>query len=952
MSAPLGPLWRAAVVSLLFLAVHAGARTVDGVSALPGEPGRDVLKFSEGGHTDYGDWTAFVAASPQSWTPGAAFSLRATLLLGPDHIAAMQRAGIKVDALLLLLTAEMSFASTGWLRLPSDERMSTLLTPTSLAIEGGVQGAVTPRFGYPFGTPLDELVTVPLASLQSVQDGKRAQFEIQTRLPATLPPGLYRLRLDWGVKAGARRTNLNGGTFAVRPFSDQAGTRSYHYSPVFPASGPDSSGKEIDAESIQPRIPWVLLAAYNSNGYRGVVAEEDRHRFALSDRNIIPDEVILPLYDERGNKIAYSLEPRFPADSIDPLSNIPWDYSTGEMTLDITGPDGTSVRAGTRPFVAKSANGATTKHASFTAWKPAGYGKYVVTARGWIADTSGRRYEGGGTYSFWIAKRMTMATATFQGMPYPVGSRYGRDIGFAPAVPAKVEVTASLFVNSDPLNVKAVSYSGIATAGGLFGAAQGMKALSLDAPGEYHARILATYTDPEGHLWVCAMRHAGVVYSDDSPVEAHGKKILVKGKFVERGETGFEGYIEANGTKHLAHITFPYVPGDVLLIASEGQGSNKIEPVLTYSVKGTEEAWDPRLAGVGISNLSIKTSNGLSPHLFPEYITDVEYYYGAAPRPGFMSRFLVGESTVRAPYWPTSPNAFGGQIGASANGDLPGDIYRLLGGVVLRRTGKEPMYAGYIASAFLLPRGTNNNRVVAPGSEDLTGATGEKARFFLVGLRPGMTYEQGALFAPAVQVDPILPAGVRFVLTFPDGRTRTAEGTADKFGYFAGAEKWPLDTPGVYRYTLEASWGSHRGVMPGLPATGGVFYVLAKERPSGAPGLVLDLAGQSTFQPSAGVVISGTSTAKEVHFSLITPGAVIAIGSLPVENGRFRYSLDPAAIHASVPIYDIVNAATGKPEIGRLLHLTFFSEERPPGGTVFHDMARVIIRGNTVIATR
>lgn len=136
--------------------------------------------------------------------------------------------------------------------------------------------------------------------------------------------------------------------------------------------------------------------------------------------------------------------------------------------------------------------------------------------------------------------------------------------------------------------------------------------------------------------------------------------------------------------------------------------------------------------------------------------------------------------------------------------------------------------------------------------------------------------------------------------------------------------------------------------MPGLPATGGVFFVLAKERPSGARGLVLDLAGQSTFPLSAGVVIAGTSTAKEVHFALITPGAVIAIGRLPVENGRFRFSLDPAAINASVPIYDIVNAATGKPEIGRLLHLTFFSEESTPGGALFQDMTRVIIR-NTVI---
>ena len=183
-------------------------------------------------------------------------------------------------------------------------------------------------------------------------------------------------------------------------------------------------------------------------------------------------------------------------------------------------------------------------------------------------------------------------------------------------------------------------------------------------------------------------------------------------------------------------------------MAAEGQGANKIEPVLTYQMHGDTSAWDTTLNDVGRTNLRIQTSNGYSPHLYPEYITAMEYYYGAAPRPGFMGRFLVGESTVRAPYWSVSPNSFGGQIGASPNGDAPGDIYRLLGGVVLRRPGQDPLYAGYIASAFMLPKGTNNNRVVAPGSEDLNGPLGEKARFYLVGLRPGTAFPVGGHVPP------------------------------------------------------------------------------------------------------------------------------------------------------------------------------------------------------------
>lgn len=910
------------------------------------------LSFAAQGHTTYGDWHADITLTHSLWRPATKVGTEALLRISDQHLSAMAKAGIKATDLIVLVTAERSFDADGWIRLPSDERMSTLLTPGGLAIEGGIQGAVTNRFGYPFRTPVDLLETIAVSRLRPVAGGLIADFDTIADLPPDLPPGIYRLRFDFGVRAGARTLNLNGYGFAVRPFSDQAGTNCYAYSPPLPASGVHASGRLVDATRIQPRLPWLLLAAYNSNGYRGVIADEDKHRYATSDRSIIPDDVVLPMVDDRGAHVAYSLEPAFATDAIDPEGNIPWDYARGQLSVRITAPDGKATDLGTAPFVEKRGLGPTTRLPAFTAWKPAAYGAYTVTATGWIADAWGRRYEGGGTYRFWIAKRMTMATATFQGMPYPVGGKYGRDIQFNPAVPADVEVTATLYPGSDPAAARSLTYAGKATAAGIFGAAQGMKPFTLDAPGEYHARVFARYTDPEGHLWVCVMRHAGVVYSEDSAVIAHGKKVLIGGQWVDRGETNFEGYVEPDGTNHLAHITFPFQAGDVILIAAEGQAANKIEPVMTYEIKDKPEPWDPKLAGVGVSNLRIKTSNGLSPHLFPEYITDLEYYYGAAPRPGFMSRFIVAESITRAPYWPTSPNAFGGQIGASPNGDTPGDVYRLLGAVVLRRKGEAPQYAGYISSAFILPKGTNNNRIVAPGSEDVIGATGEKARFFLVGLRPGMAYETGALFAPAVQIDPIVPATVRFTLDFPDGRQKIAEGVGDRFGSFVGAEKWTLDVPGVYRYRLEASWDGHAGGMPGLPTGGGEFYVFNKERPAGEAGLRIYLPNQSAFSPTQGLTIEGNSSASSVHLAAITPGAVIEVADLPVSNGRFVYRFDPVAVHEKVPIYDIVSITTGQPQIGRVVHLTFFSKERAGDGTPFWDFARVILRGTTAISTR
>ncbi len=918
------------------------------------EPYEDTrLQFGDTGYTDFGEWQCSAAVSPAEWLPGSLLAVESTLTVMDSHLEALAAAGKKAAAFCLLVTAERTFDANGRLRLAGDERMSTLLTPTGLAIEGGVQGAVTDRFGYGFRTPVDLFAVRPLDESQASNGNRRIDFQLLARLPEDIPPGLYRLRLDFGIMAGRSYLSLNGDIFAKRPFFKGRPTESHLYSPIIRCSGRRPSGEWVDAGLIRPRIPWVLLANYNSNGYKGVVAEEDRCCFALSPRNIIPDEVILPLFDDAGRRLTYSLEPQFPADTIELRSAIPWDYARGELSVEITEPDGTLTSLGTSPFVGKAGQWPTTRNPAVTQWKPRMYGQHTVRATGWTADVWGNRYEGGGTYRFWIAKRMTLATATFQGMAYPVGARYGRDIQFAPAVPAAVEVNAVLYPNSDPARAKRISYKGMASAAGVFGAAQGAQPFVLDAPGEYHGHVLARYTDSEGHLWVCSMRHAGVVYSDDDLIVARGKKLTVKGQYLDRGETRFEGYVDSEGESHLAHVNFPYRSGDVLLIASDQQGANKIEPVLTYDWKDRPLTYDARWQAIGATNLRLVTSNGLSPHLFPEYITEWGYYYAAAPRPGFMGRFLVGEDGVRAPYWPTSPNSFGSQIGASSNGDLPGDIYRLLGGIVLRRSdGTSAHYAGYLSSAFLLPRGSMNNRVTAAGAEDVPGPHGARARVFLVGTRPGMIYETGSAWAPAAQIDPILPVTVTAVLTYPDGRQKVWQGVGDRFGSFVGADKAVLDMPGVYRFWLEADWEGHKGYMPGLPREGGDIYVVERDRPADARNLLLDLPNQTTFPSALGITIAGSSTARSVRYAAVIPGAVVEQGSLQVHDGRFEYFFDPGKFNSITPTYDNVNLVTGRPEIGDVVHLTFFSGETMPDGRTYHSFARVIIRGNKIFYAR
>ncbi|MEL7563036.1 twin-arginine translocation signal domain-containing protein [Dehalogenimonas sp. 4OHTPN] len=915
------------------------------------QPEDGFFHFFGYGTTSAGEWDAEVAVDALSWQPGAQISLDVSLYL-PNSIIQKLAPKIIVEQVCLLVTAERAFDADGIHRFPSHERMSSYVTPTGLAVEGGVQGAVTRRFGGRYQTPLDEFLTVPLEAPPTASDERRIVFRLLPTVPAEVPPGIYRLRLDFGVVAKGKNYSLAGLAFAQRPAASAMPAESHFYSCPFKVSGRQPDGRFIDASTIKPRLPWVILSGYGSNGYSGVVAEEDKASFALSPRNIIPDDVILPLYsDDNKTKAVYSLEPRFPTQTIEARNAIPMDHTRGEVSVKIIGPDGHTDDLGRFPFTSLSGGWPTTSNPAVTAWKPPAYGEYTVNVTGYVEDIWGNRYDGGGSYRFAIAKRMTLATATFQGAAFQVGGKYGRDLGFAPAVPADVFVAADLYPDSDPGKKKTLTFSGRASPSGIFGAAQGAMQLALDSPGEYFAHIKTRYIDQDGHLWLCSVRHAGVVYPPDSAIVAHGKKLTIGGKYVDRGETKFEGYVDASGENHLAHLNYPYNSGDVLLIGSEQQGANKIEPVLTYDFKAAPLAYEARWQTIGVTNVSFKTSNNYSPQLFPEFITDRAYFYAGAPRPGFMSRFIVGSDGLKAPYWPVSPNSFGGQINASSNGDLPGTIYRLIGGVALFQKGQPPAYAGYLASSFVMPGKSNNNRVIAPGAEELLGADGTKARLFLVSIRPGMTYETGAAFVPVAQIDPVLPAVVTFKLTYPDGRAFTAQGTGDSGGSFASKDRWTLDVPGVYRYTIEADWQGNKGYMPGMPPEGGKIFVIERSRLPQSPELSLVIKEQTTFSQSGTLTINGQSTGDEVHFAAVTPGAITSQGVIPVKNGKFSFVFDPAAVARSSPFYDVKNLRTNQPEVKRVIHLTLFSRERAVSGQVYHSFVRLIIRGTTVFYT-
>lgn len=227
------------------------------------------------------------------------------------------------------------------------------------------------------------------------------------------------------------------------------------------------------------------------------------------------------------------------------------------------------------------------------------------------------------------------------------------------------------------------------------------------------------------------------------------------------------------------------------------------------------------------------------------------------------------------------------------------------------------------------------------------GPTGEKSRIFLaMNARPGMVYDQGTTFVPAFQIDPMLPVNMKFTLYYPDGRQVVASGVGDASGSWAGKEPWVLDVPGLYRYTVSGEWNGYQALVPGLPKSGGEIYVIEKEKPANAPGITFNLPPLSKFDPTKATKFTGASTAKEINYAMIIPGVVLAQGVIPVTNGKFEFTFDPASLHNIAQTYDVKNQVSGKPELADVVHLTFFAKETVP--TTYHSFVRLIIRGNTV----
>jgi hypothetical protein len=877
--------------------------------------------------------------------------------------------------IVTVIIAERIHDKDGHPNLMNNNFMSTVLTPTGMPIEFFAAPDEKYHEGgkfYFYRSILELSDFKKKEQIKLLKDGIQVEYVLNKRIPSDFPEGYYRFYLDFYVnsKNSKQRLSLvskawlgagkNGGI----SFHKQAQViQKVYTSPVFVVGNP-----------AIPRMIWALFTKHIFMGTKGILAEEDKSYFRLSPRYSIPDKFVIP----PGRTL--NIEPDFPiffgdkSDiSVDEKNwpfrvPIPLDYKSGEFSVSIILPDSSQVDLGKRRFSRQSLMGASSGTSRYR-FKFSRYGQYIIKMDGWIKDLWGHTYEGGGTYHVWVAHRLTFATSVKPGSPFEAGDSYPTSVFVHPPFPAQVTIDITEYINSREDKVKNWHAEGKASRFGYF---YSKEKITFQEPGEYSVRINAEYKASDGRVWIGNEVGSCVIAPADTKLIVHGKKYarimnIPEARFNlnSEGHNKHDGKSIANTLDYVACINMfvPYYSGDVMFIAAVADGSNGIDGMLTAQFEDGLE-------------VKTETANDIHPYNFPEKIKKHAYFYFSAIKPGIMARTLIADTRAlfKDSYWSTSPtfNAFGRQINAGEDDDFPQDMYRFMGGVVVRdRENDKTDYGIYASCAIVIPKGSNGNRVVAPFSEPLLEVNGRQFYIFEAGApSQGVMYEVHEPIGIGGMVFPAT-AGINCEkkIVFPDGRQVVSQGVTNKIGVLKmSPEKIIADMPGVYKIKETCWQGDYRGDVIGT--ADGIYNIYVDDKDT-KKYFRFKNPRHFTFNPVKGLDLAGRVAADlkdvKVTYSVIMPGCVMDEGTLTVTRAGFTYKFRPEEFNAQFPNYNFsrgieVDLATlnwksvlkkylgpRRNRLADLVMMTFFLEGKDKSTNKnVYDVATVMLRGQKV----
>jgi hypothetical protein len=753
-----------------------------------------------------------------------------------------------------------------------------------------------------------------------------------------------------------------------------------------------------------PRIPWTVDTGHDTTRKCNPVAREEKGAYGFAARSRFDDGCILPpgqylfapelpsIFPGRTvSDIAGSVE-----DFPESLSHY-LDFSEGEVSFAIRGPSG-EADLRTQRFIGEEDSGPMLETGPFPADLSVP-GVYEIKMTGTVSDRFGRRFEGGGTYRIETARKLTFSTSCKPGTSFLVGNRYPPKVNINPPIPAEVEVTVDWYPNSDPSRKQVWTAKGKANRFGHFDPAEA-PLLAFEEPGEYRSLVRAIFIDPAGGRWSGEQISTGIVAPVEPEIRLRGVRAYPEGfKADQPWRGGKKRYgmsphqsfpVMFNKTILPPEPKNPYSPQDTLFFTSTG--FNDIDLEMAFSIEVDDQALAQRLLEANrVASLALPRSyqptegpwrfykdvdvrgisrtvtflesgptrteeipivgvgaNGYHPSFDPKGALIESYAVAGVVRPGFPVFSYVFEKDGIGSYWCTNPNPFGRQINAGNNGDLPGDVYRVQAGVVVKdRESGRNYYDAYGSVLAAIDAETPTASVSQVGQRPMVEENGRKHFLFLASdthdiLLVGERLLLGGMVFPAIEAD------VRWTVTRPGGEREVITGRSNRLGLVRGKSFIPVDQPGLYRVQAEVFYDGMTGGIVGTE--NGRFWhaavdredrdLLTAEISTGPVDAVRGLSIPVTWPESL--------TEVKVHLGVIMPGQVLDQIDATPEGNRWEYRFDPFDTAAVFPNFDVIDFGHGFVRMADTVVFLFLLEAMENGEPVF-DAVRLVLRGQTLI---
>ncbi len=706
-------------------------------------------------------------------------------------------------------------------------------------------------------------------------------------------------------------------------------------------------------------LPSALLYDTPSDGSRGIMADENRADYALTNRVIFnaPTYILPPFRDGTDDALAYILEPYL----LNILPNvydsnaaplIPFDFSGANanasvLHVEVTKPDGSVVDLGELPILQSALSTATlNERTAFGAQSPIDmyrlttydptlirfafdqYGEYTIDSRFNVRDVWGNTYQGGGTYHLLIGEQFEIIPAVLPGTPMQIGDVFHAGVTLMPGAPADITVNLTVYPLSgnDPITR---TITGRANRYGIFVPNDEDEAFTFFVPGMYTVDYEARYTDEAGRLWAASLRSVGLIASPDSALIARGQRGLLGSDELPLTWFRADGY----RGEAVSPVTpyFPYFSGDVVWIGETAESG--IAPALR--LQDLEGAYAQQvidaLTDDAQARLEYEMQTGLNaPQAaalgeLPVYGDAGGYAFVSAVRPGLSLRaFLRAGGFSGLPLWWDSDDVYNRQIGAGTTGDRPGDFAFLFGGALIRSETVESVSIYGALSVVIDDNDARGERLYPPLNGAAGGGDGgalvsiddrDFDMFFVPsGTPPGALIRVGEDITTAGQVAPTIAAGVNITITSPDGESTHFSGRANAIGYFYNPDfDVTADQIGVWTVDIEVVGDAVTSVGEAQPPypTGSVLrasgtsyqvYVL----PVSSEVLESTVRRADVLIPTGvaynfGFTIPQAWQNPRAYVTLRTPSYILTDSAVRINGRSFGYQFAPAAIRGSFP---------------------------------------------------